>query len=95
MNVWAISCGDSGYKPLVMIRFNPDMYSDEFHVVHQGCFYENNTLNRSEWNHRIHVLTSVIPNQEITTEYLFYSPVCEKRRRNEKEKEKQAVENIE
>lgn len=74
--------GDLGNRPLVMIRFNPDSYTQDDEKF-EGCFTPSKNgliVNEEEWNRRMEILIPIIekhvsevPIQEITVIYLFYS----------------------
>jgi hypothetical protein len=73
---------DLGNRPLVMIRFNPDSYTQN-NEKFKGCFIPSENglvVNKKEWARRMAILipiiekyVSEIPKQEITVVYLFYS----------------------
>lgn len=76
---------DFANRPIVFIRFNPDAYIDEHGNKHPSSFKYHKTLDvpvirdKNEWGNRLSVLKEiidkwllVIPEKEITTEYLFY-----------------------
>lgn len=77
----------AGYKWCVMIRFNPDDYTDEHRVHHDGCWVDNNSLNESQhhqWKHRLDVLVSTIRSEiaydhaddDFKVVHLFYGQKC-------------------
>jgi hypothetical protein len=69
---------DLGNRPLVMIRFNPDGYSEDDEKF-QGCFTPSEkglVINKKEWKKRIEVLIPIIkkyisnpPEKELTIKY--------------------------
>lgn len=74
---------DLGFRPIVIIRFNPDSYVDKDDKRVKGCFSTTttaeNAMNRKEWNRRIETLKIEIdkslnvPEKEVTEVKLFYS----------------------
>lgn len=72
---------DIDCRPLVMIRFNPDVYTEEDEKF-DSCFkFEKGkiTVNKNEWKKRFTVLESVLqkyldnkPTENLTEIYLFY-----------------------
>jgi len=74
--------GDLGSRPLRIIRFNPDSYTDEKGIKHESCFKPTTmtlSLNKKEWEHRITQLLLVIkkementPVKEVEITHLFY-----------------------
>lgn len=74
---------DLGCRPLVVIRFNPDAYTENGKAI-PSCFSKlktvDNSINKPEWNRRITILLKTleyhhknIPQNEITEVELFYS----------------------
>jgi len=72
---------DLGNRPLVVLRFNPDKYTDG-----DGCFKFTKTgnlsVNRKEWGVRIKCLSDRIeyymkniPNKEIIVERFYYNNI--------------------
>jgi hypothetical protein len=69
---------DLGSRPLVMIRFNPDKYDKTggcFKITKAGSL----SLNKKEWFRRTSILCDniqkyldIVPEKEVTVEYLFY-----------------------
>ena len=77
---------DFGNRPLVFIRFNPDAYINEHGEKILSSFKIHGISgvpiirNKNEWENRLGLLKetmnywlNVIPEKEITTEYLFYN----------------------
>ena len=74
---------DLGNRPLIIIRFNPDSYVDEYNQRRAGFSLTKAntlTLNKGEWKGRAKSLVELvekhiknIPEKEVTEEYLFYS----------------------
>lgn len=73
---------DLGSRPLVMLRFNPDSYTEDGRRL-QGCFSTTESgaflPDGREWNWRLKELARAIrlylkniPEEEITVKYLFY-----------------------
>jgi hypothetical protein len=76
---------DLGSRPLVMIRFNPDDYTNTQGNKIKSCFTYKNKVglpkieNEKLWNNRLGVLRnridahiSTVPEQELTIEHLYY-----------------------
>lgn len=76
---------DLGNVPLVMIRFNPDAYTDSKGSKKRSCFRSHKKLdvpliaNTEDWENRLKVLgqriqhyLANIPEKEVTEEHLFY-----------------------
>ena len=76
---------DFGNRPIVFIRFNPDSYINEKNEKIPSSFKMHKALDvpmirkQKEWASRLDVLKetinkwlNVIPEKEITNEYLFY-----------------------
>jgi hypothetical protein len=76
---------DFGNRPIVFIRFNPDSYINEKNEKIQSSFKMHKALDvpmikdQKEWESRLYVLKgtinkwlNVIPEKEVTNEYLFY-----------------------
>lgn len=69
-----------GSRPMVVIRFNPDKYTDGNNKSVNGCWTQKGFIRRdTEWKRRLNVLESVInrwwcsaPEREVTVEHLFY-----------------------
>ena len=75
---------DIGNRPLVIIRFNPDSYTDAHGVYRESCFtvgnYGEYSVDKKEWSRRtkrlINLLNKYIttqPTKEITIYRLFYN----------------------
>lgn len=77
---------DFGNRPIGFIRFNPDSYINEENTKVLSSFKMHKTLDvpmireSKEWENRLNVLKetiqhwlNVIPEKEITYEYLFYN----------------------
>lgn len=73
---------DSNYKPLIMIRFNPDSYEvDDEKFVSCFSFDEKKmSVDEEEWNNRFEILQETIeiclnnpPTEKITEHFLFYT----------------------
>ena len=77
-----------GNRPLIYIRFNPDAYINEHGNKILSSFKYHKTLDvpivavEKEWNHRLNILKktinkwlNLIPEKEITNEYLFYDKI--------------------
>jgi hypothetical protein len=75
---------DLGNRPLIIIRFNPDQYTDSQSRKHSSCFVYNDEnkleVNEFEWQERSKVLLmtvekylcdSYIPTKEVTLDKLF------------------------
>ena len=78
---------DFGFRPIVFIRFNPDNYILDKKKI-TSSFKMHKTLNvpmirnKKEWNNRLNVLKEyinkhliIIPEKEVTNEYLFYDNI--------------------
>lgn len=75
---------DFGFRPLIVIRFNPDQYIDKNGKKIQSCFINHRgfdvpIIKTNELNKRLEKLKDLInfslnniPNKEITQHYLFY-----------------------
>ena len=73
---------DLGNRPIRVIRFNPDSYTDDKGVKHKSCFKATTrglSVDQKEWSARISKLTSVLdemlttaPEKEVDIVYLFY-----------------------
>ncbi len=76
---------DVGHRPIVLIRFNPDSYTDEYGKSHRGCWSNNKygtcsiTL-RDSWANRLNTLKEAIAywlenrtEKTIETMYLYFS----------------------
>ena len=78
---------DFGNRPIVFIRFNPDKYINGKEENFSSSFKMHKSLdipvirNKNEWNNRLKLLqeyinkwliNDIVPNKEITIEYLFY-----------------------
>lgn len=75
---------DFGFRPLVVIRFNPDKYIDNMNKKHQSCFSIHNKFDvpiveSNELKRRLEKLGNLtkfslgcVPEKEITTHYMFY-----------------------
>jgi hypothetical protein len=73
---------DLGNRPLIVIRFNPDGYTEQdAGRRHRSCFTNNKDLVQKEWQRRFAVLQQEvqgalvpeIPKRELTVIHLFYS----------------------
>ena len=75
---------DLGNKPLVLIRFNPDNYTDSSGKKRTGCFKTTKTvgykINEKEWSSRTNELIIQInhflkcaPKKEVREIRMFYS----------------------
>lgn len=70
-----------GSRPMVMIRFNPDSYTNSEGKKIKGCWYGRGfVLQKDEWFKRLATLKStvekwwsVVPPKEVTVEHLFYT----------------------
>ena len=70
-----------GSRPMVMIRFNPDAYVDDNGKKVKGCWQGSGLVKKgAEWDRRLKELErtvekwwDVIPEKEVTIEYLFYT----------------------
>jgi len=76
---------DLGNRPLVLLRMNPDAYSDE-HGARAGCFRTTEASGKlvlddtREWERRVLALAERVqwhlenvPESEFSEEYLFFS----------------------
>lgn len=74
---------DTGCRPQVVIRFNPDKYVDASGIPQVSCFYldadKKLCVDEERWQDRYQMFKSRleywlqnIPTKEVTTEYLFY-----------------------
>lgn len=78
---------DFGNRPIIYIRFNPDTYINEDGKKILSSFKYHKTLDvpiikLKEWNNRVNILKetinkwlNLIPEKEITNEYLFYNKI--------------------
>lgn len=78
---------DLGSRPLIVIRFNPDEYVDQYGIKQKSCFSKHKgldvpILNEKEFNKRMEKLNEIIlesiyssPIKEITIHELFYNQV--------------------
>ena len=77
---------DLANRPIVLIRFNPDKYTNDKGNTIKSCFKYHKISgvpiveNEAEWNNRLEKLKNTIskyilsiPEKEVTIEYLFYS----------------------
>lgn len=72
-----------GSRPMVMIRFNPDSYTNSEGKRVKGCWHGSGlVLQQTEWHKRLAKLETtvqkwwnVIPGKEVTIEHLFYTPL--------------------
>lgn len=72
---------DIGFRPLIIIRFNPDSYTED-NEKYDSCFtFENGkmSVDEEEWKERFSILCDIMnnalnaqPAQGITEHYLFY-----------------------
>jgi hypothetical protein len=77
---------DLGHRPIVLIRFNPDKYTNQDNILIKSCFHKdafglmllNNSMEK-EWNHRLEILKQQVeywtnnqPDRTITPIELFY-----------------------
>lgn len=75
---------DLGNRPAVLIRFNPDSYTDKNGVKVESCFkltpkLQQQSIFKKEWGKRLKVVIdtvekylSNVPEKELTVEHLFY-----------------------
>lgn len=73
---------DLGNRPLIVIRFNPDNYTDSRNIKQKGCFYNNKDSCKpikQIWEKRVNILLKTmkhyiktIPDKEITIIQLYY-----------------------
>jgi EsV-1-7 cysteine-rich motif len=61
----SLDVSSSGHRDIVLIRFNPDKYTDAQGNVHKSCFYRNKNgvivlANTPGWEHRIAELIKTI-----------------------------------
>lgn len=81
---------DTGYRPIIFIRFNPDNYITKTGKIVQSCWHRNNKTRdleirnnkKNEWNNRINKLLETIEfwsmtqsNEIIKTIKLFYDEI--------------------
>jgi len=64
---------DFGNRPLVMIRFNPDKYTDSTGKIHKSCFIKRKTgtleiFNQKQWKIRLNTLKKTI--EEYALDYV-------------------------
>jgi len=75
---------DVGNRPLVMLRFNPDVYTDEKGIRHNSCFECDDkfhlVVEKNEWERRTKDLIEAIqhhstnePKKELTQQLLFFT----------------------
>lgn len=70
-----------GSRPMVMIRFNPDKYTNGNNIQVKGCWTSQGFIrNDGEWKKRLKCLEEAIvkwwdaaPGKEVAIEYLFYT----------------------
>ena len=75
---------DCGNRPIVLLRFNPDSYEENY-IKHNGCFKINKSglkIDEKEFERRVKILIERIdfymkntPKKEVTIENFFYSDV--------------------
>lgn len=75
---------DLGDRPLVIVRFNPDGYTDDKNKKHKGCFImtektQQIKVDKKEWDSRKILLKDVVekhlktvPENHLFIDYLFY-----------------------
>jgi hypothetical protein len=73
---------DLGNRPLRVIRFNPDCYTDASGIKYKSCFKATTkglSVDKKEWARRIGVLTTTlntlfggVPEKELDVLYQFY-----------------------
>lgn len=77
---------DLGNRPLVVLRFNPDAYTDASGNKVESCFKRHSRFdvpaiaNQEKWAKRLEVLkerlydhAQYVPDQEVTIEHMFYN----------------------
>ena len=76
---------DLGNRPLVIVRINPDAYTDAKGVRHGSCFGRDTTgklviTDEAEWKKRVDLFIErmrenlrTIPTREVTVEHLYYN----------------------
>jgi hypothetical protein len=72
---------DIAYRPIILLRLNPDNYIDKYNKTHKSCFkYISGRIStKEEWNIRLNYFCkdlvyymTYIPNKSIIVKYYFY-----------------------